>query len=170
MSLKEFQKWVTGNEGVIISDGTLNLEHLLPKVFDLLVTFDLNSDLQREILTVFEIDEGEEVTIGDDVYIVGLFEKQYWGNARLDDHFLEDANAIWNEDVWNYFNEIAPDGYYYGSNEGDSACIGIFKDETQWAECEECGSEQLIADEDIIHDSEFGDHILCEECENICDI
>lgn len=130
LNLKEFQNWVINNEGVIMSDGTLNLEHLLPKAFDILVSFSLNEKLQREILSVFEYDE-------NDVFIIGLFEQQYFDNARLKYDMLEEASWTWNESVFNYFNEIAPDGYSFGSSEGDGALIGWFK----FNVCKECGHE-----------------------------
>ena len=39
---------------------------------------------------------------------------------------LEDAEYIWC-DVFDYMNGIAPSGYYFGSHEGDGACIGFFQ-------------------------------------------
>ena len=57
------------------------------------------------------------------------FYNQYHSTVKIPDEKQEDANYIWNEDLYNYFNSIAPEGHYFGSNEGDGACIGFFKSE-----------------------------------------
>lgn len=116
MNKVDFQKHVRKNEGYILSDGTLNLEHLLSKAYDFIVLYNLETELKEDILECFEYD-GE--VNGD------LFLKQYYDEARLNEDY--NATVLWNEDVYMYFNEIAPDGYYFGSSDGDGALIGWFK-------------------------------------------
>jgi hypothetical protein len=119
-AINEFHEFVINNEGFVLSDGTLNLQHLLPKAYDFLKNNELNDKLRKEILSVFDV---------DGVIDEGLFAKQYYGEASIPQDKEQEANEIWNEDVFNYFMEISPKGYYYGSQEGDGACIGWFKDE-----------------------------------------
>lgn len=53
-----------------------------------------------------------------------------WENAREDDNeareneIEEELSAILHEDVYDYLSEISPEGYWFGGNEGDPACIG----------------------------------------------
>lgn len=125
MSKADFQNSVRKNEGYILSDGTLNLEHLLPKAYDFLDYYKIrNVKLKKDILECFEID-GE--------FLGGLFTKQYYGEARLkdDSESMEKANYLWNEEIYNFFNEISPNGYIFGSSEHDWALIGWFKYESE---------------------------------------
>jgi hypothetical protein len=128
MSIKDLQKDIRKNEGYILSDGTLNLTHLLPKAYDLLVGYNMQSqtakDLKKAIEGVFE-NVGNEQT---EKYLP-TFENQYFYNIRLiqTNEKQDEASYIWNEDIFNYFNNIAPNKYYFGCSEGDCACIGWFK-------------------------------------------
>ena len=123
---KELHEAIAKNEGYILSDGTLNLRHLLPKAYDLLNYYELGAELRAEILTCFnpvgdvELDPQQS-----------LFLYQYYDDAELNEDKLEDANYLWNEDVYNFFNFISPDGYFFGSSEGDGACIGWFRYEDE---------------------------------------
>jgi hypothetical protein len=116
--IKEFHNFVINNEGFVLSDGTLNSVHLLAKAYDFLKNNELNENLRKEILTVFEV---------DGVIEEGLFAKQYWGEATIPQEKTFEANEILNEDVFNYFMEISPKGYSFGNQEGDGACIGWFR-------------------------------------------
>lgn len=117
MSKKDLQRDICKKGGLILSDGTLNLEHLLPKAHDLLRDYNINPSLRKEIRKLFVVRGWEN---GDDMWT-----HVYHGRVRIKDD--EQASYLWNEDVYNYFNNIAPNGYYFGSLEGDGACIGWFK-------------------------------------------
>ena len=120
MTLQEFQELIIKDEGVCFSDGTLNLRHLLPKAYDLFNEVDIEPDLRSEIKGLFI---GEEPT----------FYNQFYGDSVLNHTKEEEASYLWNEDIYNLFNEIAPEGFYFGSNEGDGAYIGWFKvDENEY--------------------------------------
>ena len=125
------QKEIVKKGGYILSDGTLNLEHLLPKAYDLLRKYaiKLPGDLYAEILHCFEFKDGYKFNKQKP----GLFEAQYHGHAKLKQTsaFQDVASYLWNEDLYNFFNSIAPEGYYFGSSEGDGACIGWFKFEEE---------------------------------------
>lgn len=56
MSKVDFQKHVRKNEGYILSEGTLNLEHLLSIAYDFIVLYNLKTSLKEDILECFEYD------------------------------------------------------------------------------------------------------------------
>lgn len=113
MSIKDLQKDIRKEEGYILSDGTLNLTHLLPKAYDLMLSYNLQTNLKKEIESVFTA--------------LPTFHNQYYGETEIIEDKMEDAVYLWNEDIFNYFNNISPNGYYFGSSEGDGACLGWFK-------------------------------------------
>jgi hypothetical protein len=141
MSAKDLQNKIIGNEGYILSDGTLNLQHLLPKAYDLINMYELkeDTDLNQEILDCFEL------RVWDKQHFLNkelsLFIEQYHSDAELIEDKQEEASELWNETIFNFFNKIAPDGYSFGSSEGDGACIGWFKCENY----EEPEEKQVIA-------------------------
>lgn len=102
MSVKDLQKNIWRKGGLVISEGTLRVEDLLDAAYSVMVDYNLRTPLKQEIR--------------------GLF-----FNGELMEERLGDAEYIWNEDVFDYMNDIAPSGYYFGSHEGDGACIGFFQ-------------------------------------------
>jgi hypothetical protein len=132
----KLQEVIINNGGFILSDGTLNLQHLLPKAYDLLSNYEIDKpELKQEILDCFELEYyGADKEFSKEQFIdkeLSLFVEQYHGDAELMDDKQELASYLWNEDIFNLFNNIAPTGYYFGSSEGDGACIGWFKFEDE---------------------------------------
>jgi hypothetical protein len=127
MSIKDLQKDIRKKQGYIFSDGTLNLTHLLPKAYDLLVSYNMRTNLKQEIESVFTATE----KANNKFEILPTFINQYYSHVEIPDNKMEDASYLWNEDIFNYFNNISPSGYYFGSSEGDGACIGWFKSEEE---------------------------------------
>ena len=128
MSIKDLQRTIRQEQGYILSDGTLNLTHLLPKAYDLMDDFNLRTNLKQEIESVF-VNTDREL---DKIEILKpTFYNQYHSAVEIPEEKQEDANYLWNEDIYNYFNNIAPTGYYFGSSIGDGACIGWFKCEEE---------------------------------------
>lgn len=127
MSKKELQKSIRENEGFIFSEGTLNLNHLLSKAYDLIVAFNLkgnpNSHIQTKTIRhdIKECFTMEDKLIGDE----SLFNKVFYSEAEISREKDSDSHYVW-EDVTNYFMSLAPKGYYFGSSEGDGALIGWF--------------------------------------------
>ena len=121
MSIKQLQKDIRKEGGYILSDGTLNLQHLLPKAYDLIKGYNLQSKQAKRILQdIKEVFDHEDPS----------FINQYYGEIELNvtnNKQMENASYIWHEDIFNFFNNIAPNKYYFGSSEGDGACIGWFK-------------------------------------------
>ena len=118
MNKEALQKEIIDKDGIILSDGTLNPQHLLTKAYDLIQAYNLGDDLEKAIEGVFV---GETPT----------FYNQFYGQTKLDENKREVADYLWNEDVCDRLNNVAPEGYYFGSTEGDGACIGFFKDENE---------------------------------------
>jgi hypothetical protein len=146
MTMEQLKQEIIKDDGYILSDGTLNLKHLFPKAYDLIMGYDLVNEsniehdkaiqLCSDILTWFKsTDEEEEINPES-----SLFMQQYWGYIELKDEHEHGGNyspwELWDE-ICNYFCEISPDDFYFGSNEGDGACIGWFKYEYEELEDEE---------------------------------
>lgn len=124
--IKQLQTGITSKGGFILSDGTCNLNHLLPKAYDLIVGAELSESLAKDILNVFYIKPEDKEMIG----IYGLFNAQYNDFCKIPEDKEIEASEIWNESIYNLFNNIAPYGYYFGSSEGDGACFGWFQFES----------------------------------------
>jgi len=129
MSKRDLQKAIKENEGFILSNGTLNLEHLLSSAYDTIVSYNLkgnpNSHIQtttirNDILECFVID-GDFMKSND-----SLYEKVYHGEANINEKAPYSPYDVW-DDVNSYFQSLAPDGYYFGSLEGNDSYIGWFK-------------------------------------------
>ena len=118
MSKKSLQKTIKKHGGHILSSGTLNLQHLLPKVYDLITGYRIEG--QQDILdTIRKCFGHPEPT----------FYNQYHGMAILakwNDEIYFEADYLWHETIFDFFNDISPKGFYFGSSEGDGACIGWF--------------------------------------------
>ena len=126
MRLKEKEQLFTKNilkeNGNIVSDGVLNLEVLLTRFHDYILTNNLDKSMLKEIENLYEI---------NDIHfsVSGLLDtSRYFGKAYfkegLDNHSYEVIEVY--ENVENYLDSLSPKGYYFGSQEGDGACIGYF--------------------------------------------
>ena len=125
MSKKDLQRAIRRNEGYILSEGTLNLVHLLTSAYDLLNEYNIKSaQLKKDIESVFN-NTGEFKD--DKEKMIPSFGNQFYGWIEIPDDKMEEASYIWNEDIFYFFNEIAPNGYYFGSQEGDGALIGFWQ-------------------------------------------
>jgi len=118
---KDLQELIIKKEGLIFSEGTLNLTHLLSAVYDLIVEFNLDSNLEKDIEKVFTNTDPE-----DDEKNLPTYHNQYYGYIEIPKDKEEEASYIFNEDIFDLFNDIAPEGFYFGNLEGDGACFGWF--------------------------------------------
>jgi hypothetical protein len=121
--VEKVQEFILAHDGFIVSTDTLRTEDLLGSVYNFLGRFIHYEDARKvceEIAGYFT----EEPTPFN----------RYYGRTELKD--LESATEYYQDTVFNMLNEIAPEGYYYGSTEGDGACIGFFQymeeDEDAW--------------------------------------
>jgi len=123
MSKLQLQKEIRKNQGIIVSDGTLNPQHLLPTFYDILTNYNIQaSQLKKDIETCFGSTNNNSESRP-------TFYNQYHNLIRLvygSEFIHETLNSC-----WDFFNSIAPQNYYFGSTEGDGACIGFFKYEKE---------------------------------------
>lgn len=104
-SERRFQNTITERGGLIISEATLKTSDLLDAAYSVLFPNGLNTELCHELEVLLTDNDADTIDYGDK---------------------SEDADWLWNETIFNYFNEIAPDGYYFRCSEGDRSCIGWF--------------------------------------------
>ena len=109
---KDLQELIIKKGGLIFSEGTLSLVHLLPAAYDLIVEFNLNSNLEKDIKKVFSNTDTEPT-----------YHNQYYGYITIPEDKEEEASYIFNEDI---FNLMICAGIYFGNLEGDGACFGWF--------------------------------------------
>ena len=102
---KDLQELIKQKGGLIFSEGTLNLTHLLPTAYDVIVEFNLSDNIKEEIEKIFSNIDSQDKE--------------------------EEASYIFNEDIFNLFNDIAPEGFYFSSHPGDGACFGWWKVEDE---------------------------------------
>lgn len=136
MSKKQLQQTIKKHGGYIFSDGTLNMLHLLTKAGDFITGWNLKiSPKSRHIkpqaiyANIVNCMHGDKETISKlKQKKTGLFYEQYYGNIELKPDHEQDYSAhyVW-DDFESLAQQIAPDGYYFGTSEGDGACIGFFK-------------------------------------------
>lgn len=107
--LEQLQK---GN-GLVFSEGTLNVAELLCESYTFLKTFNMSKQLRNGISFMFN----KEPTSGN--YFFGKV------TLKVDEY---EASEYLNESVFDYFNEVAPKGFYFGTLEGDGSCFGWWKD------------------------------------------
>jgi len=95
----------------------MDLEHLLAKAYDMIV-------YRYRIRSAYPLADRIAEVLG---YKGGTWASTESYYSRLCIQNEEEAAYLWNEEVYNLFNHLAPAGYYFGSLEGDGACIGWFK-------------------------------------------
>ena len=123
MSKIELRKDIIENDGWILSDGTLKVEHLLCKCYDAIIAYNLNSRVDA-FITIRENlrDDIRELFEGEPT-----FYNSFYGRCSLIPEKEDDACQLLNNEIWDFMNNIAPEGYYFGSSEGDGALIGFFR-------------------------------------------
>lgn len=139
MAKEDLQREIVESDGAyIFSEGTLNTQHLLAKAYDQLVAYEIEDaphgigDLKSSILEVFTPSQDSGYVSMQEVLdrSNGLFEAQYLGRCELivyrHGDIALDPSDVW-EAAFSFFESVAPEGYYFGSHEGDSSCIGWFR-------------------------------------------
>lgn len=116
MSKKKFQETVKKGEGFIFSEGTHNYQALLSKSYDLIINFNIRTHLRTEIEKALGNPKGESA------------ERAYFYN-ELPEYNIDLLSSLWNDDVFYFFEDLTPKGYYFGTSEGDGSCFGWFKSE-----------------------------------------
>lgn len=137
MSIKALQADIRKREGYILSDGTLQNSTLLAKAFDLIVAYNFSAAKRKNLLDeIARCFTWSNIEYQKDFAHLfphaSLDIPRFYSYCEIVEAQQEDASWIWNESLYNLFNNIAPKGYYFGSSEGDGACIGWFKIETEY--------------------------------------
>lgn len=114
MAVKELQDFIKENKGYIISEATLLTSDLCQEAYRVIGIFNIRPKFRREL-----------------AYLIGDKHIEWGFSDNILDNYESElgqqASWLWNEDIFHYFNYIAPKGYYFGSHEGDGACIGWFQ-------------------------------------------
>lgn len=114
MSKASFKKNVKQDNGYILSDGTHDYQALLCKSYDLLVNFNIRTHLKKEIEKALGLPKDASA------------ERLYF-YSELPEYDIDVLASLWNDDVFYLFEDLTPNGYYFGTLEGDGACFGWFK-------------------------------------------
>lgn len=135
----------------IFSEDTLNIKHLLASAYDFLVEHSLTDakcgigDLKSSILEVFgttpkalesiphleKIDPDKRVLeIINQLDDHSLYSAQYHDFIEVFDYRHGDIalnpHTVW-DDFESYCQSLAPEGFYFGSSEGDGSSIGFWR-------------------------------------------
>lgn len=113
-----FKRFVKDEGGYIFSTGTHNYNDLLSSAHELFLRFDIDTKYVKKIENLFEFDTESDYTLSDAVY---------YNKIKLSEFESEEVAEFWNETLFNYFNEVSPEGYYFGTSEGDGSCYGWFE-------------------------------------------
>lgn len=130
LHVEDFKALVIKNGVYILSDGTLNMDHLLSKAHDVIKEFHMANENPQLIVNIYKVFSCDKEDLNA-IYEHGLFFAQYYNMCKIKDELITEADYIWNEDIYNLFQSVSPDGYYFGSSDGDGACIGWFKCESE---------------------------------------
>ena len=106
---------IIAEEGLIISEATLNIADLLTTYYDLIRDYNLSDEMAKTIKGFFD----KEPTVTN----------YFYSRCKLLSEKEEEAQMFLNEDLFDFLSDIAPDGFYFGSAEGDGACFGFFRGE-----------------------------------------
>lgn len=112
MTMTRLEKEILSFGSIILSEGTQNIEDLLTTCYDFFRKNALNDILCKKISDCFT----EEPSVYN----------RYFGKTKLKQGMEEEASELLNEDIFNYLNDLAPDGYCFSSHEGDGACYGFW--------------------------------------------
>lgn len=133
MSKEQLQELITQKEGLIFSEGTHNLTHLLPSAYDLIKQYGLDkednkaAEICKDIEKIFVNTDPEETE-----KLLPTFRNQYYNKIYIPEEKQEEAGYIFNEAIFNYFNDIVPEGFYFSSHPGNGSCFGFWKIEEEF--------------------------------------
>ncbi len=124
---RDLKTLIKQSEGLIFSEGTLSIESLLSSSYELIIDFQLETEaLKRDIEEVFQNQDKEEAE-----KLIPNSYNHYYSYVFIPEDKQEEASYIFNESVFDFFNEIVPEGYYFSSHEGDGSLFGFWKEEEE---------------------------------------
>ena len=111
-----------------VSHGTLIVEDLVQSVIEL-ISNDILVDVQA---------------------ILGaLYYARQYDHPQIVSFFEEELTALWNEDIYEDLNAIAPEGCQFGTRPGDDSDFGFWQIE------EEPDHGELVENQDFAQDGDF---------------
>jgi len=126
-TLKDLHACIRKNMGFIVSENTVKKDALMCSFYDVLANFNLDKELRLRIENLF---------IGNPGSI-----NFNWGNCKM----RKDPQVVYSiggsieekavhllEETFDYFNEISPEGFYFGPSYNDGTCWGWFYDKENW--------------------------------------
>lgn len=147
MSKIGLKRMIVQEEGYTLSEDKLTLTLLLAKCYDVIITFNLKGNpnkhiqsktIRHDIRAVFEL--SEDMSWNDELVLSELVNT---GKASIPRK--NESEAYWVlDDVWNYFERIAPKGYHFGATDENGNCIGWHKDNEKAAVTEHETAELVI--------------------------
>jgi hypothetical protein len=119
MAYEQLVKDIKRFDGKIFSEATLRLGDLLTSAYDLMKDYQLDDDASKELMQdIRDIFGHDDPTSLND----------YYHNLRdidSDEDLRYQASELW-ERVSDHFEALSPEGFYFGTSEGDGACFGWF--------------------------------------------
>jgi len=101
---------------MLVSTGTMREEDLIPEFMRFL------AGVKGEKITSFiPEDLSPETQAAIICWLFGVEVEPHTDNTR------EELSSFLNEDLFDRFSEIAPEGYYFGSHPGDGAAYGFWR-------------------------------------------
>jgi len=108
--VKTLQDLIVSRGGLVVSTDTLRPDHLVNAFgHNLVIHYQLPFPNYRDLSLM--LDE---------------YSKQLDNLPDQDQAFQDQVGELLDE-LYIYFDSIAPDGYYFGSQEGDGACFGFWQ-------------------------------------------
>jgi hypothetical protein len=115
------------NGGFILSEATLKVSDLLCASYGFIeANVDSVPKFPEWFHTVHDWVEAYDWDVLSDLLDYGKA-IDFFGTVLTNPDLQEEASYLFNEDVFNYFNEISPPCYHFSSHEGDGACFGWWK-------------------------------------------
>jgi len=101
---------ITKSGGLVVSEGTLLTQDLVPKFLHVL------SELSPEAYAQMQTPGCGFQAVPS--YALEDKDSEWWDS--------EECSTLLNETLWDALNEHAPEGFWFGSYEGDGACFGFW--------------------------------------------
>lgn len=124
------KEFLDEQEGLVVSRGTLNREHLLERYLDQLEYFIDNDLFEKE--KSYYVSEAIEMVKDIKLYLdfLTMFEDimEYEIDGYQDEHINKLGQELLNE-ITDIMVGLAPEGYLFATQAGDGALIGFFKEE-----------------------------------------
>lgn len=113
-----------------LSEGTLIVEDLVQSVTELI---------------------SNEILVDVQAILGALYYARQYDHPQIVSFFEEELTALWNEDIYENLNAIAPEGYKFGPHPGNDSDFGFWKIEEE----EEPDHGELLENQDFAQDGDF---------------